>query len=151
MISVESLSLYWMVSENHGNAPSFVRKPLPYCHHHPSHRSQLMAEVFDMNSGDRTRYPNVAFATNGPAGLEEGPALKGRNDNTLMHTSTANAPCLLLQCLAWKFLNESDIGLIFKSIISACRLHSQTIYTLTRLPQQLSYSIREIREPSVVL
>jgi hypothetical protein len=42
-----------------------------------------MADMFVMNSGYRTRYPHVAVGTNGNAGREEWPALKGRHDRII--------------------------------------------------------------------
>ena len=74
-----------MNPENPRSAPAFLRQPPLYFQANrfqanPSRCSNYMADVFVVNSGDRTRYPHGAVATNRPAGRGEGPALKGRHD-----------------------------------------------------------------------
>ena len=60
-----------VVSVNYGGAPASVREPPPCRASNPINRWQFMEDVFVVNSGYRTRYPDVAVATKRPAGREE--------------------------------------------------------------------------------
>ncbi len=54
-----SIERFWVVSENHGDTPAFVRKPPPCCQANPGHRSQFLADVLVMNGCYELPHPPI--------------------------------------------------------------------------------------------